>query len=64
MNELMVASYGLLWLIVLALIAIVVALTRQIGILHTRLAPAGALMTSDLSDLQNARAGGQIAGQE
>jgi methylamine dehydrogenase accessory protein MauD len=46
MNDLIMASYGLLWLIVLGLIAIVVALTRQIGVLHTRLAPAGALMTS------------------
>jgi methylamine dehydrogenase accessory protein MauD len=46
MNELILASYGLLWLIVLGLTAIVVALTRQIGVLHTRIAPAGALMTS------------------
>jgi methylamine dehydrogenase accessory protein MauD len=46
MNDLILASYGLLWLIVLILSAIVVALVRQIGLLHTRLAPAGALMTS------------------
>jgi methylamine dehydrogenase accessory protein MauD len=46
MNDLMLASYGLLWLIVLILSAIVFALVRQIGLLHTRLAPAGALMTS------------------
>ncbi len=46
MNELILASYGLLWIIVLLLIVMVAALTRQIGLLHTRLAPAGALMTS------------------
>ena len=46
MNELMMASYGLLWLIVLVLIALVAALTRQIGLLHTRIAPVGALMTN------------------
>lgn len=46
MNELILASYGLLWIIVLLLVVMVAALTRQIGLLHTRLAPAGALMTS------------------
>jgi methylamine dehydrogenase accessory protein MauD len=33
-----------LWVIVLALLAVVLALTRQIGVLHERIAPAGALM--------------------
>lgn len=36
----------LLWIVVLVLVVIVFALARQIGVLHTRLAPAGALMTS------------------
>ena len=34
----------ILWLVVLALCAVVVALVRQIGVLHERIAPAGALM--------------------
>ncbi len=33
-----------LWIVVLALLALVLALTRQIGVLHERIAPAGALM--------------------
>lgn len=36
----------LLALVVLVLVVAVIALARQIGILHTRLAPAGALMTT------------------
>lgn len=34
----------ILWLIVIALLVVVFALTRQIGLLHERIAPAGALM--------------------
>ncbi|HEY3785358.1 MAG TPA: methylamine dehydrogenase accessory protein MauD [Steroidobacteraceae bacterium] len=33
-----------LWLIVLALLVIVLALTRQVGVLHERISPVGALM--------------------
>jgi methylamine dehydrogenase accessory protein MauD len=33
-----------LWLLVLALSAVVLALARQLGVLHERIAPAGALM--------------------
>jgi methylamine dehydrogenase accessory protein MauD len=33
-----------LWVLVLALAAVLLALTRQLGILHERIAPAGALM--------------------
>jgi methylamine dehydrogenase accessory protein MauD len=33
-----------LWLIVIALLIVVLALTRQVGVLHERIAPAGALM--------------------
>jgi methylamine dehydrogenase accessory protein MauD len=36
---------GLLWILVLGLSAVVFALARQIGVLHERIAPAGALMT-------------------
>lgn len=37
------ASYLLLWALALGLVAVVVALARQIGVLHLRLAPTGAL---------------------
>lgn len=37
-------SQGLLWLVVLALLAVVWALLRQVGLLHERIAPAGALL--------------------
>ena len=33
-----------LWIVVLALLAVVLALTRQLGVLHQRIAPVGALM--------------------
>ena len=33
-----------LWVLVLVLAAVVLALVRQIGLLHERIAPAGALM--------------------
>ena len=41
------ASYAVLWLLVFALCVVVVALARQIGTLHLRLGPRGAL---DLED--------------
>jgi len=41
----LVVSNLLLWVAVLALAAVVFALMRQIGVLHERVAPAGALMT-------------------
>lgn len=44
MLEALVISNLVLWVIVLALIAVVVALVRQVGVLHERVAPAGALM--------------------
>ena len=37
-------SVIVLWLVVLSLIAVVFALTRQLGVLHERIAPVGALM--------------------
>jgi methylamine dehydrogenase accessory protein MauD len=41
------ASYVVLWLLVVALAAVVVALARQIGTLHMRLGPRGALEVDD-----------------
>ncbi len=41
----LVVSNILLWLVVLVLCAVIVALIRQIGVLHERIAPAGALLT-------------------
>jgi len=37
-------SNVVLWIVVLALLALVLALTRQIGVLHERISPVGALM--------------------
>jgi methylamine dehydrogenase accessory protein MauD len=37
-------SNVVLWIVVLALLVVVFALTRQIGLLHERITPAGALM--------------------
>jgi methylamine dehydrogenase accessory protein MauD len=37
------ASYAVLWMLVLALCVVVVALARQVGTLHLRLGPRGAL---------------------
>lgn len=41
------ASYAVLWILVIALAIIVVALARQIGTLHLRLGPRGALEIDD-----------------
>lgn len=38
-----VASYVILWMLVLVLVFVVVALARQVGTLHLRLGPRGAL---------------------
>lgn len=46
MSNSLAAILVLLTLVVLALVFAMIALARQIGILHTRLAPAGALMTT------------------
>jgi methylamine dehydrogenase accessory protein MauD len=44
MAEALIVSNTVLWVVVLALCAVVLALVRQIGVLHERIAPAGALM--------------------
>jgi methylamine dehydrogenase accessory protein MauD len=41
------ASYAVLWLLVVVLCVVVVALARQIGTLHLRLGPRGALEMDD-----------------
>jgi methylamine dehydrogenase accessory protein MauD len=47
MFEVLVVSQVLLWVVVLALAVVVFALARQIGVLHERVAPLGALMTAN-----------------
>src|SRR5688572_2101664 len=42
-----IASYIVLWLLVVSLAVVVVALARQIGTLHLRLGPRGALEMDD-----------------
>ena len=42
--EAMIVSNVILWIIVIVLALVVLALARQVGILHERVAPAGALM--------------------
>jgi len=44
MPDAILISNALLWVVVLALVVLVFALTRQIGILYERVAPMGALM--------------------
>jgi methylamine dehydrogenase accessory protein MauD len=44
MDGTMMVSYIILWALVIVLSLLVVALARQVGILHERVAPAGALM--------------------
>lgn len=44
MTEVLVASVVVLWCVVIVLAFVVFALARQIGVLHERVAPAGALM--------------------
>ena len=43
MDEALLISTLVLWVVVLILSAVVVALVRQVGVLHERVAPAGAL---------------------
>jgi methylamine dehydrogenase accessory protein MauD len=51
MVEALAVSQVVLWLAVLALGAAVFALARQIGVLHERVAPLGALMTDRAADV-------------
>jgi methylamine dehydrogenase accessory protein MauD len=45
MTDVLVVSQAILWVVVLALSVVTLALARQIGVLHERVAPMGALMT-------------------
>ena len=47
MSDAVIVSQGLLWLAVMVLSAVVLALARQIGLLHDRLAPVGALVGAE-----------------
>lgn len=44
MNDAILISNTMLWVVLLALVVVVLALARQIGILYERIAPMGALM--------------------
>jgi methylamine dehydrogenase accessory protein MauD len=46
-SDALLVSNVLLWIAVVALAAVVFALLRQIGVLHERVSPAGALMLGD-----------------
>lgn len=46
MNGLIIVTFALLWIVVIGLAVSVLALSRQIGVLLERVAPAGALMTN------------------
>jgi methylamine dehydrogenase accessory protein MauD len=47
LNDALLVSNALLWVAVAVLAALVLALVRQIGVLHERIAPAGALLFAD-----------------
>lgn len=44
MGDALIASNVLLWIVVVVLAGVVLALLRQVGLLHERIAPAGALV--------------------
>ena len=44
--NLVTASVIVLWIVVIALVVVILALARQVGILYERVAPAGALMVN------------------
>jgi len=44
MNEILLAAVVILWIVVIALALAVLALVRQVGMLHERLGPVGALV--------------------
>lgn len=43
----LILSQGLLWIVIAALCVVVLALARQIGVLHERIAPVGALVVDN-----------------
>jgi methylamine dehydrogenase accessory protein MauD len=44
MSQALLISHVLLWVLVVALALVILALVRQLGVLHERIAPAGALL--------------------
>ncbi|MDX6752545.1 methylamine dehydrogenase accessory protein MauD [Geminicoccaceae bacterium 1502E] len=54
MLEAVIVSQLILWLAVLGLAATVFALARQIGVLHERVAPVGALITQNTAEIGEA----------
>jgi len=61
-SDALVVSNLVLWVIVLALAAVVVALTRQIGLLHDRVAPVGALVGGETPRVGEAAPAMELAG--
>lgn len=47
MTEMLLVSNAVLWVLVIVLALVVLALARQVGILHERVAPAGALQPTE-----------------
>lgn len=47
MQTALIVSNSLLWIVIIILLIVVYALARQIGILHERVAPVGALMPTE-----------------
>lgn len=61
MLEALMVSQILLWLVFLGLAATVLALARQIGVLHERLAPVGALITRNTAEIGDAAQSFEVA---
>lgn len=54
MIEVLLVSQAILWVLVVGLGVVILALVRQIGVLHERVAPLGALMTDHAVDVGQA----------
>ena len=66
MSEMLVVSNIVLWVLVIVLALVVLALARQVGILHERVAPAGALQPTEgpkVGELTEAMALESLAGE-
>jgi methylamine dehydrogenase accessory protein MauD len=66
MTEMLVISNIVLWVLVIVLALVVLALARQVGILHERVAPAGALQPTEgpkVGELTEAMALESLAGE-
>jgi len=61
-SDALLVSNVVLWIVVLALAAVVVALTRQIGLLHDRVAPVGALVGGETPRVGEAAPAMELAG--